>query len=585
VAFEGVATVSLNIFSTSTTGNQFNVQDATGGVLILDVPLSTGIVQGDSVRVIGATQISSGEYVIRSPTITRLGTGTVPVPRTVTAAQVAASTATDPLQGILVRVGGVQVTAVSGTATSTAYNVTVTDGAGSTFIVRVGSANTGIPQTYWQIGRSYDVTGLLGNFNGAQVKVRSPADVQLRSSAQSIAAVRAAAFADSAGTRFDTVTVEGVVHAPTGPFGATAAYIQDATAGILLFNLPVGTTLAVGDSIRVTAAIDWFGTELELVRFSSTSPMIVERLGTGAAPQPRTISGTQFNSRAFEGQFVRIANATADSIGTVSGSGAYTVWLRTSDNVRVQVRIQNTAIGIPASTWVIGNRYNVIGALSVFGGVPQLKPRSAADVTAGTAGVLSIAAAKQETAGDTVVVEGVVTAPIGIFGAASGTSTNAYISDGTAGIQIFGVPSNVTLDVGDIVRVRGVLGAFSGEQQIARFSSTELLQITELGTGAAPAPVRVTGAQVAARTFEGQLVRLDSVVVLSVGTVSGSGGYNVTVRAADGTEVVVRNDRAAVGVPVATWSVGAVYDVIGVLSAFNSAPQLKVRGPSDVIAR
>jgi DNA/RNA endonuclease YhcR with UshA esterase domain len=584
VAFEGVATVSLNIFSTSTTGNQFNVQDATGGVLILDVPLSTGVVQGDSVRVIGTTQISSGEYVIRTPTITRLGTGTVPAPRTVTGAQVAASTATDPLQGILVRVGNVRVTAVSGTATSTAYNVTVMDDAGNTFIVRVGSANTGIPQTYWQIGRSYDVTGLLGNFNGAQVKVRSAADVQQRSLAQSIGAVRAAAFADSAGTLFDTVTVEGVVHTAQGTFRTDNAFIQDATGGILLFNVPTGANLVVGDSVRVTAAIDWFNSELELVRFSSTSPPVIEKLGTGAIPQPRTISGAQFLSRVYEGQLVRVQNARFDSAQSGTSAG-YNAFFTAADGSSIQLRVENANIGLPRTFWTAGNLYNIVGALSHFRGIPQVKPRSAADVTPGTAGVISIAQSKLRPVGDTVVVEGVVTAPVGIFGSATGTSTNAYISDGTAGTQIFGVPSTVTLDVGDIVRVRGVTSVFSGEQQIARFSSSQLLEITELGTSAPPVAIPVTGAQVAARTFEGQLVRVDSVVVVSVGTVSSSGGYNVTVRAPDGTEFVVRNDRAAVGVPVSVWSVGAVYDVTGILSAFNSAPQLKVRGIADVVQR
>ena len=587
VAFEGIATVGVGVFSTSTTSNQFNVQDASGGILILQVPLSSGIQQGDSVRVIGTTAISAGEFLItNNPTVTRLASARpLPPPRTVTAAQVAASGATDPLQGSLVRVGNVRVTAVSGSATSTSYNVTVQDDAGNTFVVRVGSAAVGIPQTYWQIGRYYDVTGLLGNFNGPQVKVRSAMDVQQRSLAESIGSVRARAFADSAGTRFDTVTVEGVVHTAQGTFRTDNAFIQDATGGILLFNVPASAALAVGDSVRVTAAIAWFNGELELVRFSSTSPPVIEKLGTAATPQPRTISGTQMLARTFEGQLVRLANARVDSIGTASSSGGYTVWLVTTDGQRVQVRIENNSIGIATSSWTVGNIVNVVGALSHFRGTPQLKPRNAGDVTAGTAGVMSIAAAKQEETGDTVVVEGVVTAPVGIFGSSSGSTMNAYISDGTAGIQIFGVPSTVTLDIGDIVRVRGVRSVFSGEVQISRFSSSSLLEVTELGMGAPPAPLRVTGAEVAARTFEGSLVRLDNVVVVSVGAVSSSGGYNVTARAPDGTTITIRVDRSAVNVPVTTWVVGAAYDVTGILSAFNSAPQLKVRGPFDVVQR
>jgi hypothetical protein len=110
--------------------------------------------------------------------VTRIATGvSLPAPVVITAAQAAASMADDPLQGSLVRVNNVRVTAVSGTATSTAYNVDVTDGAGNNFQIRVGSAATGIAQTFWQVGQSYDVIGTLANFNAAQIKVRSAADV------------------------------------------------------------------------------------------------------------------------------------------------------------------------------------------------------------------------------------------------------------------------------------------------------------------------------------------------------------------------------------------------------------------------
>jgi hypothetical protein len=182
VTVTGIVTGGVGIFSTNATSNQFNVQDATGGVLVLQVPLSAGIAQGDSVTVTGTTAVSSGEFVITgNPTVMRHATGRpVPAPLMLTPAQVAASTATDGLQGRLVSVQNVRVTAVSGTATSTAYNVDVTDGAGNNFVIRVGAAATGIAQTYWQVGQTYDVTGLLANFNGAQIKVRSTADVVQR---------------------------------------------------------------------------------------------------------------------------------------------------------------------------------------------------------------------------------------------------------------------------------------------------------------------------------------------------------------------------------------------------------------------
>jgi DNA/RNA endonuclease YhcR with UshA esterase domain len=583
VAFEGVVSAGVGIFSTSATGNQFNVQDASGGILVLDTPLATGPQQGDSVRVIGRLQISSGELLIRSPTITVLATGRpVPAPRLLTAAQVASSTAADPLQGSLVRVPNVQVTAVSGSATSSSYNVTVTDEAGgSQFVIRVGSAAVGIPQPYWEVGRSYDITGLLASFNGAQIKVRSPADVEARSTAMPIADVRAAVFADSAGTRATSVTIEGVVHTAQGTLRTDNAYIQDATGGMLLFRVPTGMGLQLGDSVRVTGFIAWFNQELQLEGTSATVPLEIERLGTSAVPVPRTVSGAQIASRLFEGQLVRAANVQVLSIGSPSSVGGFDVNVRAPDGTEFRIRIENSSIGLPPSAWTVGATYTVVGPLGNFRGTPQIKPRGAADVTAGVASVISIAAAEQAALGDTVTVEGIVIAPVGPFG-----TSHAYIYDGTGGILIFGVPtSEITLQLGDVIRVTGLAAVFSGERQIARFSSSSLLQIERVGTSPLPAPRPVSGADIAARTYEGELVLLAGATVIAVGTVSSAGGYNVTMLAADGTELIVRHDRAAVGVPVETFVIGSVYDIIGIPAAFNSVPQLKFRGPADVVRR
>jgi hypothetical protein len=578
VAFEGVVTAPVGVFSASTSGNQFNVQDATGGILVLNTPLAGGPQLGDSVRVVGMKDVSAGEVVIRAPTVTLLGSGRpVPAPVSRTAAQVVASDSTDPYQGRLVSVGDVVVDSVQG-GTSVGYNVYVRDVTGaSRFIVRVGVDSVVLRRTDWLVGGHYDITGTLAAFNAPQVKIRFPTDVVPRTSATPIGDVRAAAFADSAGTRGDTVTIEGVVHTAQGTFGSTSAYIQDPTGGVLLFNLPTDAGLAVGDSVRITGAIAWFSGELEVAGLAGGVPVIVEDLGAGTLPVPRTISGDQFLSRAYEGELVRLGNVVVDSIGTVSGSGGYTVWVITTDADTVQVRVNSTAIGIPTSTWTVGGMYDVVGALSRFGGsTTQLKPRSLADVTAASA--ISIAAAEALPAGDTVTVEGVVTVGVGPFG-----TLNAYIQDASGGIQIFGVDTaNVRLEIGEAVRVTGVMSAFSGEIQIARFNSSSPLIIVELGPSVAPTPLPVTGAEILARTYEGELISLDNVTVTAVGAVSGSGGYNVTVQTQDGSTVTVRHDRALVGVPVGIWVVGNVYDVVGIPSAFNSAPQVKLRGFFDV---
>ena len=580
VAFEGVVTAPVGVFSASTSGNQFNVQDATGGVLILNTPLVGGPQLGDSVRVVGMKDVSAGEVIIRNPTITLLGSGRpVPAPVSRTAAQVAASDSTDAFQGQLITVGDVVVDSVQG-GTAVGYNVYVSDVTGSShFIVRVGVDSVVVMRSSWVVGGHYDITGTLAAFNAPQVKIRFPTDVQVRSSATPIGDVRGAAFADSAGIRGDTVTVEGVVHTAQGTFRSDNAYIQDATGGILLFGVPAAAGLQVGDSVRVTATVTWFGSELELVGLAGGVPMIIEDLGTGAMPAPRTISGAQLVSRAFEGELIRLGGAEVDSIGTASSSGGYTVWVNTVDGERVQVRIENTSIGIPTTFWTVGSTYDIVGALARFGANTQLKPRSAADVTEASA--MPIAEARAAAAGDTVVVEGVATVSLGIF-STSTTGNQFNIQDPTGGVLILDTPLALGIVAGEYVRVRAVVQVSSGELVLR--SPT----LTRLGTGALPAAQPITALQVQNSTstddIQGELVEVENVTVTAVGTVSSSGGYNVTVQGTDGGTFIVRIGTSAVGVPSTYWQVGSAYDVTGLLGNFNGA-QVKIRSAADVVAR
>jgi DNA/RNA endonuclease YhcR with UshA esterase domain len=581
VAFEGIVTAPVGVFSASTSGNQFNVQDATGGILVLNTPLVGGPQLGDSVRVIGMKDVSAGEVIIRNPTITLLGASRpVPAPVSLSAAQVAASDSTDPFQGLLVSVGDVVVDSVQA-GTSVGYNVYVSDVSGtSTFIVRIGVDSVVVPRTFWTVGGHYDITGTLAAFNAPQIKIRFPTDIQVRTSATPIGTVRAAAYADSAGIRGDTVTVEGVVHTAPGTFRTDNAYIQDATGGILLFGVPAAAALQVGDSVRVTATVTWFGGELELVGFPGGVPMSIEKLGTVAAPEPRTITGAQFISRLFEGELVRLANVEVDSIGFVNTTtGAYTLWVNTVDGQRVQIRIESNSIGIPSTFWTIGERYDIVGALSRFGSNPQLKPRSAADVSVAEA--ITIAEARAAALGDTVTVEGVATVALGIF-STSATGNQFNIQDPTAGVLILDTPLTLGIQAGEYVRVRAVVQVSSGELVLR--SPT----ITRLGLGVLPEPQTITALQVqnstATDSLQGELVEVENVTVTAVGTVSSSGGYNVTVQGTDGASFVVRVGTAAVGVPSTFWQVGSAYDVTGLLGNFNGG-QVKIRSAADVVAR
>ena len=374
VAVEGIATVAVGIFSTSTTGNQFNVQDATGGVLVLQVPLASGIAQGDSVRVIGTTLVSQGEFVLSmNPMVTIISRGRpLPAPRSITAAQASASTASDPNQGQLVRVADVLVDSVG--AGTTAYNVFVTGASGGSFIVRVSTAAVGIVRGYWQVGQLYTVTGTLGSFNGSQVKVRSAADVQVAAQPITIAQARMRALND-------TVLVEGIVTAAPGMLRSQGdnMYIQDGTSGIQVFNVPAGLGLQLGDRVRVYGLMGAFGQERQIVRFSATNPLVVTKVGTGTVPAPQLVTAAQTADHSLEGQLVRIENLRVTAVGAASSAGAYTVTMQPPAGGTFDIRIESSAVGIATTFWVVGTNYDVTGVMSRFNAVPQLKPRRAAD--------------------------------------------------------------------------------------------------------------------------------------------------------------------------------------------------------------
>ncbi|HEU0054732.1 MAG TPA: hypothetical protein VFQ39_16210, partial [Longimicrobium sp.] len=186
--------------------------------------------------------------------------------------------------------------------------------------------------------------------------------------------------------------------------------------------------------------------------------------------------------------------------------------------------------------------------------------------------LILIADAKKAPLGTPIVVRGTVVAPQGVY-----RTDNAYIVDRSGGAQIFGVNPSVGLVVGDSVEVTGAAGAFSGE-----FEVVNIVSVVKLGEGTVPAPKEPTAAEVAARTFEGQLVKANDVTVVSVDAPASSGAYNVNVTYL-GAPLVVRIEAlAAPGIPTTRWTVGSKYDVTGAMGSFSGTPQLKPRTAADV---
>jgi len=374
----------------------------------------------------------------------------------------------------------------------------------------------------------------------------------------------------------NVVTVEGVVTAAQGTFRAAKdnLYMQDTSTGVQVFDIDsTQIIVALGDSIRVTGRMGAFAGEFEVLRIDASTRPTVVRLGAGTVPAPRFLTGAQIFARTYEGELALMANARLRFAPTGT-SGGYNLRFEAAQGDTFTVRIESpVATPVPRSFWRASAGYNITGALGSFNAGAQLKPRGAADIKA----VAPIALAKADS-GNVVLIEGVITVAQGTY-----RTDNAYLQDTSSGVQLFNLPTTLGLAVGDSVRVAGIMGAFAGEREILRFTTTTPPVVFRLGAGTAATPRTVTGAEIAARTFEGQLVTVTNATLTST-VPGGTTGYNLTF-SAGGTSFTVRIETPVVAsVPRSFWTQNTTYaSITGALGSFNGAAQLKPRSAADIV--
>jgi DNA/RNA endonuclease YhcR with UshA esterase domain len=162
---EGVVTVDNGIMGTQK--NNFFLQDATGGINIFGNVFdssSLNIKQGDRLKVTGKVIVYNGLTELEATSIIRISEGNqLPAVKDITILDLNTFTVAEPLEGTLVKVSG-KVTATSG---SPNVNVTFVDENNKSTTVRVMGA-TGIKvETDLVIGKSYSITGIVGQFHSA----------------------------------------------------------------------------------------------------------------------------------------------------------------------------------------------------------------------------------------------------------------------------------------------------------------------------------------------------------------------------------------------------------------------------------
>jgi DNA/RNA endonuclease YhcR with UshA esterase domain len=377
----------------------------------------------------------------------------------------------------------------------------------------------------------------------------------------------------------DPVFLRGVVTVEQGAFRAAGdnLYFQDASGGIQVFGVDPSLELQRGADVMLRGERGSFSGEVQIV-----SPEVTV-IGTGTVPTPRQVTGSQIVARTYEGDLVvtRMARLVSVPGGTAA---AYNLTFTAEDGTNFAVRIE-APVGatVTRATWEVGAGYDLTGVPGAFNSAAQLKPRGSGDIVRVADPIededpdpITLAEARLLDNGTLVSVIGVVTVGHGMHRT---QGDNIYIQDATAGLQVFGSALNAReLAVGDSVLIVGVMATFNDERQVTDPSVIEVL-----GSGTVPAPLVLGSGAFNALDHEGELVRIENVTLVSVGTADGVGRHNVVFGDAEGT-MEVRIEQGVVALfPAESWEVGATYTITGALGQFRGLAQLKPRMEADVV--
>lgn len=349
VAVEGVVTWQPSF------SDEVFVLDETGGILVYAADVNVrdmGLARGDTILVVGTTNLRFGEPQIASVTmLLERGSGPAPDAVPTTAVELNAGS----VQHRLVTIRGATVTSVDTLSYDNQF-VTLTDPAGDEFGVYADS-RTGVQPAVWQMGGLYDVTGVPGYDSryayAHRIEVRGTADVVPAEPPITIAEAKAEPLNT-------TVSIEGVVSWQPG--WNDEVYIQDATGGIQVYGGAVDASslgLVPGSVVRVSGTTeDYFG-ELQI-----SDVTYLAEIDSQAPPTPVLVTPAEIASGDFVHQLTAVEQATVISVDDSWNTfGNQLVTLETTGGEQFGVYVDSRS-GVSTSDWTVGNVYDVTGVIN-----------------------------------------------------------------------------------------------------------------------------------------------------------------------------------------------------------------------------
>lgn len=548
----GIALNARATFNDSTV----HLADESGAILATGV-LTTGILEGDSVRLLGTLTVRDGEPVLDNVQSFALGRGNIPDPPEVSSAT-AVTADGGRLDARLVSLTGA---AIADTATSDDdVLLTVDDGSGSFEVLLDGDGD--FTRAALVPGAVIDARGLLipRGVGSWRMRPRSSVDIDVVVAPVTTADVRGLPLGDK-------VFVTGFALSAPNLFGDQTIHAADAAGAVRATDI-TSSGIAAGDSIRLS------GTVATSLGQRTLSNATVTALG-GLLTQDPTTATTAFAARAMEGsldaalvsvtdaRIVDTATSGGDLVVTVNdGSGPLDVVLDadiTFDRApyRPGAVIEATGLLVPTGT-----------------GRWRLKPRSEDDLDV-TVPVVTIAEARVMPAGEPAVIIGLALNRLSTFG-----DLSVHLVDATGSIRGTNVDTTLIF-VGDSLQFRGTLSVENEQRTLDMISPFLITHETNLTP---PQPTVLTTAQ--ARTASGGtqdagLVQVTAATIASDTLTSSDGDFSFTVDDASGPLTVILD----VDTGISTTSIvpGNSITLIGVLLPIGTGTwQLKPRSNGDL---
>ena len=369
------------------------------------------------------------------------------------------------------------------------------------------------------------------------------------------------------------VFVTGVALSGSATFADSTTGFADASGAVRVAR--GGTAFAVGDSLRLLATLSRRDSEPVLVN------PIVFALGSGHLPAATAVSAAAAASaagRSLDAHFVAVGGVTVTDTSRTAGAYLVTV-ADTSGSLVVELdRTADTAFttaNLPGS-YVPGNAFDLLGVLLPSGaGGWRLRARSALDLTLVPSPVITIAAARQLTAGRTVQVIGTA-----LNGSSTFADSSVFLADVSGAIRLTRLRTAVA--AGDSVRLKAVTSSRGGQPTLDGGTATKL------GTGFFPTAATLTtsvAAGAAAGTRDAQLAVVNNATITDTSRTSTS--FLLTMNDGSGPLQVQLDGSADAAFQSASlpgrFVPGSKFNLLGVLAATGpGAWQLRPRSAADM---